>query len=235
MKKQCDAEGEDRPVCGPSMIRGFYPSDARSFMEPLSEGEPRAAHLDLCRRVPQLPRLSHFSTFLDLGRSNGLIAVTGAQDLAQLRAIYGHERSDVWVGMIGTKIITQINARGGAEASQLIGDQEIKRAEGSETIVGGRASTTTMTRRDIGRVVTAAEIATALNQSAMAFGCWCSARDADAPELTVPYVTLPERRPGHVPTAWVSEASPAEPAPQKSPQLRVVRPLPKAAALSVPL
>ena len=83
---------------------------------------------------PQLPRLGHFSTFLDLGRSKGVITVIGAQDIAQLRATYGHERADAWVGMIGTKIITRINAgRGAEEASALIGDQEIERVEHSET------------------------------------------------------------------------------------------------------
>ena len=79
---------------------------------------------------PQLPRLNNFSTFLDLGRSKGVVAVICAQDLAQLRATYGHERADAWVGMIGTKIITRINAgRGAEEASALIGDQEIERVE----------------------------------------------------------------------------------------------------------
>ncbi|MEA3070313.1 MAG: hypothetical protein QOD29_1759, partial [Alphaproteobacteria bacterium] len=53
---------------------------------------------------------------------------------------------------------------------------------------------------------------------------------ADALELTVPYVSLPERRLGHVPATWVSKASPSEVAPQKSAQLRLVRPLPKAVA-----
>ena len=54
---------------------------------------------------PQLPRIANFSTFLDLGRSKGVVAVLCAQDLAQLRATYGHERAEAWVGMIGTKSI----------------------------------------------------------------------------------------------------------------------------------
>jgi Type IV secretion-system coupling protein DNA-binding domain/TraM recognition site of TraD and TraG len=180
---------------------------------------------------PQLPRLSHFSTFLDLGRSKGVIAVIGAQDIAQLRATYGHERADAWVGMIGTKIVTQINAgRGAEEASQLIGDQEVERVERSETVVGARASTTYATRRDIRRVVTAAEIATRLGPRRDGIRVLVLGQGADALELTVPYVSLPERRLGHVPATWVSKASPSEVAPQKSAQLRLVRPLPKAVA-----
>ena len=180
---------------------------------------------------PQLPRLSHFSTFLDLGRSKGVIAVIGAQDLAQLRATYGHERADAWVGMIGTKVITRINAgRGAEEASQLIGEQEIERVERSETMIGARGSTTYATRRDIRRVVTAAEIATRLGPKRDGIRVLVLGQGADALELTVPYVTLPERRPGHLPATWVSKASPTEAAPQKPAQMRLVRPLAKAAA-----
>jgi type IV secretory pathway TraG/TraD family ATPase VirD4 len=147
---------------------------------------------------PQLPRLSHFSTFLDLGRSKGFITVIGAQDLAQLRATYGHERADAWVGMIGTKIITRLNAgRGAEEASQLVGDQEIERVERSETVVGAQASTTTMVRREMRRVVTAAEIATRLGPRDDGIRVLVLGQGADALELTVPYLTLPERRPGH--------------------------------------
>ena len=180
---------------------------------------------------PQLPRLNHFSTFLDLGRSKGVITVIGAQDLAQLRATYGHERADAWVGMIGTKIITQINAGHGAEeASQLIGDQETERVERSETVVGVQASTTTTTRREMRRVVTAAEIASRLGPKHDGIRVLILGLGPDALELNVPYVTLPEHRPGHVPATWVRKTPPPEPAPHKPGQLRLVRSLPKAAA-----
>jgi|SRR5581483_7352142 len=180
---------------------------------------------------PQLPRLSHFSTFLDLGRSKGVITVIGAQDIAQLRATYGHERADAWVGMIGTKIITQLNAgRGAEEASQLIGDQEVERVERSETVVGVQGSTTTLVRREMRRVVTAAEIATRLGPKNDGIRVLVLGQGPDALELTVPYLALPERRPGHVAATWVNKAARPEPAPQRPAQLRLVRPLPKAAA-----
>jgi type IV secretory pathway TraG/TraD family ATPase VirD4 len=180
---------------------------------------------------PQLPRLSNFSTFLDLGRSKGVITVIGAQDIAQLRATYGHERADSWVGMVGTKIITRINAgRGAEEASQLVGDQEVERVERSETVIGARTSTTYTTRRDVRRVVTAAEIATSLGPKRHGIRVLLLGQGADALELIVPYVLLPERRPGHLPATWVSKASLPELAPQKPAELRVVRSLAKAAA-----
>jgi type IV secretory pathway TraG/TraD family ATPase VirD4 len=180
---------------------------------------------------PQLPRLSHFSTFLDLGRSKGVITVIGAQDLAQLRATYGHQRADAWVGMIGTKIIAQINAGPGAEeASQLIGDQEIERVERSETVVGVQASTTTTIRREIRRVVTAAEIATRLGPRRDGIRVLILGVGQDALELTVPYVTLPERRPGHVPAPWVGKTPSPETGSLGPGQLRLVRPLSKTTA-----
>jgi hypothetical protein len=181
---------------------------------------------------PQLPRLNHFSTFLDLGRSKGVMTVIGAQDLAQLRATYGHQWADAWVGMIGSKMITQINAGPGAEeASQLIGDQEIERIERIETVVGVQASTTTTTRREIRRVVTAAEIATRLGPRRDGIRVLVLGVGQDALELTVPYVTLPARRPGHVPASWVSKTP--SPKPGVPGQLRLVRPLSKATAESI--
>ncbi len=180
---------------------------------------------------PQLPRLGHFSTFLDLGRSKGLITVIGAQDIAQLRATYGHERADAWVGMIGTKMITRINAgRGAEEASALIGDQEIERVERSETVVAGRSSVTTMRRREIRRVVTASEIATRLGPRRDGIAVLLLGLGDDVLELTVPYVALPQRRPGHVPAEW-SVASPATAAITGKPtKLHIVTPLSKHAA-----
>ena len=156
---------------------------------------------------PQLPRLDHFSTFLDLGRSKGVVAVICAQDLAQLRATYGRERADAWVGMIGTKIITRLNAgRGAEEASQLIGEQEIEREERSETMVSGNWSVTTTRSRDIRRVITADEIATRLGPRGSHIRVLMLGLGADALELNVPYVTLPVLRPGHVPADWATRA-----------------------------
>ena len=152
---------------------------------------------------PQLPRLGNFSTFLDLGRSKGVIAVICAQDLSQLRATYGRDRTDAWVGMIGTKIITRINAgRGAEEASQLIGDQDIEREERSDTLVGGKVSTTTSRRRDVRRVITADEIATRLGPRANGIRVLMLGQGPDALELSVPFLTLPKLRPGHIPAAW---------------------------------
>ena len=51
---------------------------------------------------PQLPPIKQFPTFLELGRSKGIAVVIGAQDTAQIRAVYGQDQAKSWFGMTGT-------------------------------------------------------------------------------------------------------------------------------------
>ncbi|WP_024511865.1 type IV secretion system DNA-binding domain-containing protein [Bradyrhizobium sp. ARR65] len=53
-----------------------------------------------------------------LGRSKGVAVVIGAQDTAQIRAVYGQDQAKSWFGMTGTKIITRINASEAARGYQ---------------------------------------------------------------------------------------------------------------------
>ena len=84
----------------------------------------------------------------------------------------------------------------------LIGDQEVERVERSETVVGGRASVTTMRRREIRRVISASEIATRLGPRQDGIKVLLLGLSDDVLELTVPYVSPCQRRPPHVPAAW---------------------------------
>ena len=181
---------------------------------------------------PQLPRLDNFSTFLDLGRSKGVITVICAQDLAQLRAIYGHERANAWVGMIGTKIITRLNlGRGAEEAIQLIGEQEIEREESSETVAAGKCSVTTNRRRNSRRAITADEIETRLGPHGDHLRVLMLGLGKNALELHVPFVTLPELRPGHVAADWTRRVSEsATPTIEEAKPARFKPPLSKVAA-----
>jgi type IV secretory pathway TraG/TraD family ATPase VirD4 len=52
---------------------------------------------------PQLPPIKQFPTFLELGRSKGVAVVIGAQDTAQIRAVYGQDQAKSWFGMAGTR------------------------------------------------------------------------------------------------------------------------------------
>jgi hypothetical protein len=80
--------------------------------------------------VPDLPSSSAFQ---------GVAVVIGAQDTAQIRAVYGQDQAKSWFGMTGTKIITRINASEAAEEiSRLIGEQEVERRTQSTTRASGR-------------------------------------------------------------------------------------------------
>lgn len=57
----------------------------------------------------QLPAIQDFERFVTLGRSKGVCAVLGLQDLQQIAKEYGQEVLDVLMASVGTKIITRIN------------------------------------------------------------------------------------------------------------------------------
>lgn len=57
----------------------------------------------------QLPEIKDFERFVTLGRSKGVCAVLGLQDLSQIAKNYGHEVLDILMASVGTKIITRIN------------------------------------------------------------------------------------------------------------------------------
>jgi hypothetical protein len=71
----------------------------------LTESRERRVWLFL-DEFPQLPPIKQFPTFLELGRSKGICVVIGAQDTAQIPAVYGQDQAKSWFGMTGTKIIT---------------------------------------------------------------------------------------------------------------------------------
>lgn len=57
----------------------------------------------------QLPEIRDFERFITLGRSKGVCAVLGLQDLSQIAKNYGQEVLDILMASVGTKIITRIN------------------------------------------------------------------------------------------------------------------------------
>ncbi len=166
---------------------------------------------------PQLPALREFSTFLDIGRSKGVIVVLGAQDIAQIRATYGRERADAWIGVVGTQIIARLNpGRGAEEASLMIGEQEIEIRARSVSYAGTRASVTESRRRELRRTVTAAELSSRLGPRKRGVRVLVLGPGADAFEIDLPYVRLPQRRPPTLPAPWTERAPTMAPAPQSA-------------------
>ncbi|MBU6299045.1 MAG: type IV secretion system DNA-binding domain-containing protein [Alphaproteobacteria bacterium] len=152
---------------------------------------------------PQLPAIQHFPTFLELGRSKGIAVVIGAQDTAQIRAVYGPDQAKSWFGMVGTKIITRVNASEAAEdLSRLIGDQEVERVVRTVSRAGGRSHVTETVRREIRRVVTASELASRLGPAKRGVRVLFLGLNENIYELELPYITLPKLREPTAPADW---------------------------------
>ncbi len=168
----------------------------------LSESKQRRVWLFL-DEFPQLPPIKQFATFLELGRSKGVAVVIGAQDTAQIRAVYGQDQAKSWFGMTGTKIITRINASEAAEdISRLIGDQEVERSTQSSTRTSGKTSVTESIQREIRRVVTASELASHLGPTKGGVRVLFIGLGEDVYELELPYLSLPKLREPIVPADW---------------------------------
>ncbi|WP_419914625.1 type IV secretion system DNA-binding domain-containing protein [Hoeflea sp.] len=168
----------------------------------LAESSTRRLWLFL-DEFPQLPVIRHFPTFLELGRSKGVSVVIGAQDMAQIRSTYGPDQARSWLGMIGTKIITRINAGEAAEdISRMIGNQEIERSLKSTTRAAGRDSVTYSTARETRPAVTAAEIASRLGPARAGVRVLFIGLEDAVFELELPYITLPAFREPIIPADW---------------------------------
>jgi hypothetical protein len=173
----------------------------------LAESRKRRVWLFL-DEFPQLPPIRQFPTFLELGRSKGIAVVIGAQDTAQIRAVYGHDQAKSWFGMTGTKIITRTNAGDAAEdISRLIGEQEVERRIQSETHSGGRVSRTESVQRETRRVVTASELGSLGPNERGVRVLFIGLAEA-VYELELPYISLPNYREPIVPADWTRTPPP---------------------------
>ena len=168
----------------------------------LTESRERRVWLFL-DEFPQLPPIKQFPTFLELGRSKGVAVVIGAQDTAQIRAVYGQDQAKSWFGMTGTKIITRINASEAAEdISRLIGEQEVERRMQSSTRAGGKISVTESIHRETRRVITASELASRLGPTKDGVRVLFIGLGETVYELELPYISLPKLRKPIAPADW---------------------------------
>jgi TraM recognition site of TraD and TraG len=157
---------------------------------------------------PQLPPIKQFPTFLELGRSKGVAVVIGAQDTAQIRAVYGQDQAKSWFGMTGTKIITRINASETAEdISRLVGEQEVERRTRSETRASGKTSVTESIQREVRRVVAPSELASRLGPTKGGVRVLFVGLGEDVYELELPYLSLRKRREPIMPADWTRPSS----------------------------
>lgn len=78
---------------------------------------------------PQLGDLRQAIPLLEIGRSKGIRVVLSMQDVNQIKEIYGEHVAATWMSLVGTKIITQMQAGPTANmvAKEIIGYRKIDR------------------------------------------------------------------------------------------------------------
>lgn len=204
------------PGLSSAWIGAMVSAAAAALGDPaMSESQRRRIWLVL-DEFPQLPRLNDFSSFLETGRSKGVVVALGVQDVAQLRKTYGRDLADSWLGIIGTQIVTRINPGPGAEeASRLIGMQEVERKHiTTQTAEAGapRGASVSM-QREKRPVVSADEISTTLGPQPNSVRVLLLGPGADVYRVDLPYITLPSRRAPSAPAAWTTIDE--EPAPEQ--------------------
>ena len=154
---------------------------------------------------PQLDRLAHFSSLLDVGRSKGVTVVLGAQDIAQIRKTYGHDQADAWISMIGTHVITRMNLGQSADiASRLIGGQTIERRRKSRSYAAGRTTVTEAIAHEIRAVVTPSELSERLGPRKKGVRVLIVGPGEHVYEVTLPYSGFQSGRPANEPAAWTT-------------------------------
>jgi type IV secretory pathway TraG/TraD family ATPase VirD4 len=207
------------PACDPIILQhdGRFPQLTKAWLSSIigllaSHAASPAMQENPARRTwlfldefPQLERLPHFSTLLDVGRSKGISVVLGAQDLSQIRNTYGHDQADAWIGMIGTHIITRMNLGQSAETtSRLIGQQTVEYWRKSETRSGDHRSISWAKEREVRPVITPSELSDKLGAFKQGVRALLIGPGEHAYEITLPYPHLSELRPASVLADWTT-------------------------------
>ncbi len=199
-----------------SGIIGLLASHAGS---PSMPENPKRRTWLLLDEFPQLERLEHFSTLLDVGRSKGISVVLGAQDISQIRKTYGHDQADAWIGMIGTHILTRMNLGQGAEvASRMIGNQTIEYQRKTESQSGSTRTITRSKAQEVRPVMTPSELSDRLGPKPDGIHALLIGPGEHAYEVTLPYINLSVQRPASVLADWTTK-SPKQiaPLPEEAP------------------
>lgn len=87
----------------------------------------------------QLPKMSGFEKFFEIGRSKGCSAILATQSPAQVRKIWGEDDMQAWLAMIGTKVYCRILGHDDAElVIKELGEQEVYVATNTVTTGAGK-------------------------------------------------------------------------------------------------
>lgn len=164
----------------------------------------------------QLGQLRDFSPLIRMGRSKGLRIVIGAQDIAELRAIYGTHKTDAWTSSLTTSIYTRLEGGATAEwVSRRIGEQETLVTQDSQTQGGNGTSETQQTTIRKSPTVLPAELKTLVGTRSDGVDALIDGFDDAVYLVTYPYHVPKPIRAGTRYAAWVQPALP--PAPLQAP------------------
>lgn len=152
---------------------------------------------------PQLERMDEFATLLDLGRSKGVCVVLAAQDTAQIRTRYGRDRTNAWVSMVGTHIVTRMAVGEGAEdVSRALGLQEVEVSVPTQSYSEGRYSRSTSRQTKTRPVMTASEIASELGPRRSGLRVLIIGVGQNYHLVEAPYCPFEDERDPHHPAPW---------------------------------
>jgi hypothetical protein len=154
---------------------------------------------------PQLGKLENFAPLLEVGRSKGVRVVIGAQDMAQIRKLYGRDEAQAWASMVGTQIFARINPGETADwVAKLVGDRIVERPNlsVSGTPGGSGQNVTRSYSRESIPVLLPSQLSDELGSSRAGVKCLLLGyRNANI--LLWPYTTLPQLRPVSRLASWV--------------------------------
>ena len=149
--------------------------------------------------LPAMGYQNQIEQLLTRGRKRGLSVVIGFQNVSQLRAIYGRDRTVTMSSAPTTKVILRCDeAETAAWASDLLGKREIERTE--MTMLAGlsnmREGMNLQSRRSTEHIVTPAEI-----QLLKPFHGYLCVAGNDRTTIAIPERHLERHHPAFIPRA----------------------------------
>lgn len=107
---------------------------AATIASPTLPDDPNRRIWLILDEFAQLGKVRDIGTLIRMGRSKGLRIVIGAQDVAELSAIYGTQRVNAWTSSLTTSIYSRLEGGETAEwVSKRIGDEETEELTQSTT------------------------------------------------------------------------------------------------------
>lgn len=195
-----------------AFAKSLFTLAAQVVTDPGAMGESRSRRLWIfLDEFPQLQEMGRVAPMLEVGRSKGVRVVLGAQDVAQLRAIYGQDRAAAWQSLIASQIICQLQEGDTANIfSEIIGDREIERITTSQTTGGSNApaglfspggSRTSNIVRETRPVLLPSQLKSELGPGKKGVNVlWLGYNDAL--NITIPYTSAEEQRDPVVLADW---------------------------------